>query len=177
MDLANMATPFATTPTRILDLRSEAGRAAIIRRSSASALAADGKLQAGQWIDVAVAFTGPDFSLEAVFANLTAISPLRPGSALLYAPGVRPVSRTVNFTAGQVIANAAFVQTGIVLQHHAVRLHTTRAAWFTIDITGGLAKAGLPTPQAQTPLAKAARVESGRAALVQKVRQAFGRTS
>jgi hypothetical protein len=177
MDLANMATPFATMPTRILDLRSEAGRAAIIRRSSASALAADGKLQAGQWIDVSVAFTGPDFALEAVFANLTAISPLRTGSALLHAPGIRPVSRTVYFAAGQVIANAAFVQTGIVLQHHAVRLHTNKAAWFTIDITGGLAKTGLPTPLASTQLAKPARAQTGRAALIDKVRQAFGRTS
>jgi hypothetical protein len=177
MDLANMATPFASTPARILDLRTEAGRAAIIRRSSPSALAADGKLRAGQWIDVSVAFTGPDFSLEAVFANLTAISPVGSGSALLHAPGVRPIARTVYFTGGQTIANAAFVQTGHVLDHHAVRLHTNKTAWFTIDITGGLAKAGLPTPATSTQLANSARGQTGRANLISKVRQAFGRTA
>ncbi len=75
VDLANMATPFASTPTAILDLRTEAGRANIVRRSSAGALAADGKLRAGQWIDVTIAFTGPDFSLDAVFANLTVVRP------------------------------------------------------------------------------------------------------
>ena len=47
VDLANMATPFASTPTRVLDLRTEAGRASIIRRSSPDAMAADGKLRAG----------------------------------------------------------------------------------------------------------------------------------
>ena len=97
IDLANMATPFASTPTRVLDLRTEAGRAAIIRRSSPGALAADGKLRAGQWIDVPVAFTGPDFTLDAVFANLTVVGPRpRRGRAALSAWGAsrRPCTCT-----------------------------------------------------------------------------------
>jgi hypothetical protein len=175
MDLANMATPFASTYHRILDLRREVGRAAIIRRSSTSALAADGKLRAGQWIDIAIAFTGPDFSLEAVFANLTSVGPVRKGAALLYPPGVKPPNNALQFSQGQTIANAAFVATGEVLQHHAIRLSTSADAWFSVDISGGLAKGGVQ-PIATAQLAKAARAQSGRAALIDKVRQAFGRT-
>ncbi len=174
MDLANVATPFASMPTQILDLRTEAGRAAIIRRSTSNALAADGKLRAGHWIDIAVAFTGPDFSLEAVFANLTAITPVRAGFAMLYPPGVRPQITTVNFAKGQVASNAAFVAAGVVLHHHAIRLSTNAGAWFTVDITGGVTRGSVQTPLAQTQVTRAA---SGRVALIDKVRQALGRTS
>jgi hypothetical protein len=179
MDLANMATPFASHPTRILDLRSEAGRANIIRRSSTSALAADGKLRSGQWIDIAVAFTAPDFSLEAVFANLTVVGPARSGAAVLYQPGVQPPVATVLFSPRQSLANAAFVATGEVMHHHAIRLSTKRSdAWFMVEISGGLAKAGvqIPLAQAQAQLAKPSRAPRGRAALIDKVRQALGRT-
>ena len=172
VDLANMATPFVTTPTRALDLRNEAGRAGVIRRSSADAVAADGKLRAGQWIDVAIAFTGPDFSLEAVFANLTVIKPVRSGYAVLHAPGVRPPTSSLNFTPGlSVLGNAGFVAAGIVQQHHAVRLYTTADAWYVIDVTGGLVRGvpGLALAQTQTT-----RATTGRVALVDKVRKTLG---
>jgi hypothetical protein len=172
VDLANMATPFASTPTRILNLRNEAGRANIIRQSSAGALAADGKLRAGQWIDVSIAFTGPDFSLDAVFANLTVVKPVRAGYAVLYPPGVLPPTSNLNFALGQVLANAAFVGAGVVMQHHAVRLYTSADAWFIIDVTGGLTRGVAQAPLAQAQVTRAA---SGRVALVDKVRKALAR--
>jgi hypothetical protein len=177
MDLANMATPFASMPTRILDLRTEAGRAAIIRRSSASALAGDGKLRSGQWIDIAVAFTGPDFSLEAVFANLAVVGPVRAGSAVLYQPGVLPPVATVHFSAGQTLANAAFVATGEVLHHHAIRLSTRRSdAWFMVEINGGVTRGTVQAPLGQTlQPEQTVRATGGRTALVSKLRQALGR--
>jgi hypothetical protein len=172
VDLANMATPFASTPTRVLDLRTESGRAGIIRRSAADAIAADGKLRAGQWIDVAIAFTGPDFSLDAVFANLTVVKPMRAGHAVLFPPGVLPATSNVNFLTGQTVANAAFVAAGVVQQHHAVRLHTAADAWFVLDVTGGLTRGVAQAPLAQ---AQTTRATTGRVALVDKVRQALGR--
>jgi hypothetical protein len=173
IDLANMATPFASTPTRVLDLRNESGRAAIIRRSAPDALASNGKLRAGQWIDISVAFTGPDFSLDAVFANLTVVAPGRGGWATLYAPGVLPPTSSINFTAGQVLANAAFVASGVVQQHHAIRLYTNAAdAWFLIDVSGGLIRGTAQAPLAQ---AQAPRAAGGRVALTDKVRQVLRR--
>jgi hypothetical protein len=172
VDLANMATPFASTPTRIVDLRTAAGRAAIIRQSSSTALAADGKLRAGQWIDIAVAFTAPDFTLDAVFANLTIVKPARVGQATLYQPGVRQPIFGLQFSQGQVIANAAFVATGTVQHHHAVRLYTNADAWFVVDVTGGLTRGIVQAPLAQTQVTRAA---SGRVGLVEKARQAISR--
>jgi hypothetical protein len=173
VDLANVATPFAATPRRILDLRTEAGRAAIIRRSASDALAADGKLRANQWIDISVTFTGPDFILDAVFANLTVVQAARGGFAVLYAPGVKPPTSTLNFAPGQVVANAAFVGAGTVMDHHAVRLSTSTDAWFLVDVTGGVTRGSTLTPLAQTATARTA---GGRTALVSKLRKALGRT-
>ena len=166
-----MATPFASTPTRILDLRTESGRANVIRRSSSGALAADGKLRAGQWIDVAVSFTGPDFTLDAVFANLAVIKPVRGGHAVLHPPGVKPATSNLNFAAGQVLANAAFVGAGVVQQHHAVRLYTSADAWYLLDISGGLTRGVAQAPLAQAQVTRAA---SGRVTLADKVRKALG---
>jgi hypothetical protein len=173
VDLANVATPFASTPTRVLDLRTEAGRASIIRRSSADALAADGKLRRGAWIDIGLVFTGPDFSLDAVFANLTVVGPVQGGHAVLYPPGVLPPTLSLIFLRGQFLANAAFVGTGTVQSHHAVRLYTNAEAWFVLDITGGLTRGSVQTPLAQAATTRAA---GGRTALISKVRQALGRT-
>ena len=172
VDLANIATPFASTPTRVLDLRNEAGRAGIIRRSAPDALLSNGKLRAGQWIDITVAFTGPDFTLDAVFANLLVIAPAKGGWATLYPPGVQPPTSNINFVAGQALANAAFVGAGVVQQHHAIRLHTVTDAWFVIDVTGGLTRGVAQAPLAQAQVTRAA---NGRVALVDKVRQALGR--
>ena len=172
VDLANMATPFVSPPNKVLDLRTEAGRANIIRRSSPGALAADGKLRAGQWIDVAVSFTGSDFTLDAVFANVTVLGPVRSGWAVLHAPGVRPPTSSMVFAQGQSVANAAFVAAGVVMQHHAVRLYSSVDAWFAVSVTGGLTRGVAQAPLAQAQVTRAA---SGRVALVDKVRQALGR--
>jgi hypothetical protein len=171
VDLANIATPFATTPTRALDMRNEAGRASIIRRSAADAVTSNGKLRAGQWIDVAIAFTGPDFSLDAIFANLLVIGPVRGGWAVLYPPGVLPATSNLNFATGQAVANAGFVTAGVVQQHHAVRLWTSADAWFVLDVTGGLVRGA---PGLSLAAAQVTRATTGRVALVDKVRKALG---
>lgn len=167
VDLANVATPFASPPSRVLDLRTAAGRNSILRRSSANALASDGKLRAGQWIDVAMVLTGADYHMAAAFGNLTVTRPAAAGHAVLYPPGVRPITSSLNFTAGQTVANAAFVGTEIVQEHHALRLFTTADAWFILDITGGVTRGSV-----QTPLAQAARQAGGREALVRRLRKA-----
>ena len=86
-----------------------------------------------------------------------------------------PPTSNLNFTTGQVVANAAFVGAGIVQQHHAVRLSTSADAWFLLDITGGLTTGRRPDAAGAGPACT--RAANGRVALVDKVRQALGRTS
>lgn len=171
-DLANIATPFATQPTRVLDLRTAAGRDAILRRSVSDALTADGKLKAGQWIDIALAFTGPDYSMEAVFGNLLATGAARSGWAAVYPPGVQPPTSTLNFPASASMANGSFVGTASVQGYHAVRIFTSAEAWFVFDVTGGVTVGNV-----QTPLAQAARAAGGRSALARKMRKVLARTA
>ncbi len=167
-DLAGLPTPFATSPVRRLDLRTAAGRSAVIRRSSANALTAAGKLAAGQWIDIGLAVTGEDYSLQAVFANLTVTGAATNGFAALYQPGVRPVSSTINFVTGQTLANFAFVGAGVVQGYHTVRLYSSSEAWFLLDVSGGV-----NIGNSITPLSRAARAKGVRTALIAKVRNAL----
>ena len=174
VDLANLPTPFPTSPTRLLDLRKAAGRTNILRKSSATAVRSDGKLAAGQWIDVAVTPTGPDYAISAVFANVVVISADGTGHATVYAPGVLPVASTINYVAGQILANGVFVGTGSVLGHHAVRIYSNKTAWFILDVTGAVTTGNAQPPIAQ---ATAARAQGGRQALVRRVRTALSRLS
>ena len=174
MDLANIPTPFASDPSRRLDLRTSAGRASIIRRSSAAALGSDGKLRAGQWIDIGLVPTAPEYVLEAVFGNLTVVGSVKGGYASLYPPGVRPATSSLNFSAKQTVANAAFIGVGEVLGFHAVRLYTTVDAWYVLDVTGGVTSGISAAPLAQ---ATAVRKSGGRQAVIGRVRQALARLS
>ena len=174
MDLANIPTPFPTTPSRVLDLRYSTGRASILRKSSADALDSDGRLRAGQWIDIALIPTGDDYVLGAVFANLTVTQSLRAGYGVLAAPGVRPATSTINYVVGQTIANGAFVATGAVLGYHTVRLWTSADAFFVLDITGGVTSGTTQAPLSQSA---AERRSGGRTALIQRLRTALARAS
>lgn len=172
VDLIDVPSPFASDPTRVLDLRTISGREAIRRRSSATALTADGRLRAGQWIDVAVVLTGSDYTLEAIFANLTVMGAVRSGYASVYPSGARPGTSTVNFIKDQIIANGAFVGTSVVLGFHCVRIYTNSDAYFVLDVTGGVARGNAPVPGGRQPAAKPAR---SRTSLVKRIAKAFGR--
>ncbi len=171
-DLASLSSPFTATPSRVLDLRTTAGRTAIIRRSSAASLSAEGRLRAGEWIDVGIVQSGDDYELQGLFANLTVVGALAAGYASAYPPGVRPLSSSINFTKGQTIANFAVVGLGLVQGWHTVRLHTSAETWIILDITGGIS-----VGSSQAPLAKVMtnRRLGGRRALIDKLRTAFTR--
>ena len=174
IDLANIPTPFASDPSRRLDLRTNAGRASIIRRSSAGALGSDGKLRAGQWIDIGLVPTAPEYVLEAVFGNLTVVGSVKGGYASLYPPGVRPATSSLNFSVKQTVANAAFIGVGEVLGFYVVRLYTTVDAWYVLDVTGGVTSGISSAPLSQ---ATAVRKSGGRQVVIGRVRQALARLS
>lgn len=171
-DLAGLATPFTAAPSRVLDLRTAPGRTSIIRRSSASPLSAAGRLRAGEWVDVGIVQSGDDYDLQGLFANLTVTGALGAGFVSAYPPGVRPSTSSINFTAGQTIANFAVVGLGLVQGWHTVRLYAHAETWIILDITGGISAGN-----SQAPLGKAManRRQGGRRALVDKLRTAFTR--
>ena len=170
VDLGNVPTPFPSEPKRVLDLRTAAGRDSIIRRSSPTALTSEGKLRAGQWIDIGIAFTASDYVLTAIFANLTAVRPVSGGYATLYSPGVRPTTSSINFRTVETIANAAFIGTGSVLSYHAVRLYTSAESWFLLDVTGGVSSGSVAAP-----LGEAKRAATARTSLNLRVTRAIGK--
>lgn len=176
VDLTQVPMTFPVGPSRILDLRTASGRAAIIRRSVSNALTSTGKLRAGQWIDIGLTFTSPDFVLDGVFANLTAMGGLANGHAVLYPPGTRPGIVTLSYQKAQTNNNAAFAETGTALNQHAIRLHSTAEAWFLIDLSAAVVR-GNTLPPLGAAAAAAARPAARRTALLKKLNTVVGRAT
>jgi len=137
VDLAATPVPLPVSPRRLLDTRSRAGREAILRASSASAVDARGRLTGGSWIDVAVGSAEGAAVLSAAFVNVTAVAPVAGGNVTVYAPGPRPGVSTLNLLRGSTLANAAFVALGVVYQdEYIVRIHTTTTTYLLLDLSG-----------------------------------------
>lgn len=86
---------YGVAPTRILDTRSSLG--------------ASGPVGPGQVIEVAVRGQGgvPE-QATGVMLNLTAVSPTSDGFLSVFPDGAWPGSSSLNFVAGQVVANQVF---------------------------------------------------------------------
>ncbi len=150
-DLDSVPSLAPLAPTRVLDTRTTAGRASVLR-TSAAALDTDGRLKAGAWMDLAVAGLVPGIQLGAAFLNLTVAKPGRNGYLTVYLPGTtRPTASTLNFTAGQNLSNAAFAALTELLGAYAVRIYASQTTHVVVDLTGVLASGapGTGTPGAQ----------------------------
>jgi hypothetical protein len=151
LDLDEIPVPMAITPQRVLDTRTSGGRSGI-RTTSPNALDSSFRLKAGAWIDVALAASSPQ-RLDAAFLNVTAVLPDSTGFLVVYPPGVRPASSTLNFQKAQIIANGAFVLTGIADEDpdwYVVRIFSAVATHVVMDLTGvtlrGVAGGGTTSP-------------------------------
>jgi hypothetical protein len=137
LDLDQIPVSLPTTPERYLDTRTAKGREGI-RTTSPGALAANGQLKAGAWIDVAVAST--EFvGLKAVYVNVTAVTPDTNGFIAVYPPGDRPNTSTLNFVKRQTIANSTFILTGVAEEDedfYVVRIFSTALTHVLLDLTG-----------------------------------------
>ena len=114
-------------------------------------------LPAGETLPVWVAGTlGVPDDAAAVTLNITAVYPAGYGFVTLYPCGQpRPTASTLNFYAGQTIANAAVAQPG---EFGDVCLYTSAASHLIVDITGYFPAGAAYT--AQTP-ARAADTRNG----------------
>ena len=79
------------------------------------------------------------FGLEAAFVNVTAVKPVKGGNLTVYPPGDKPVASTLNFQAGQTIANGAFILTAIADEDkdwYVIRIFSTAVTHLVVDLTG-----------------------------------------
>ena len=160
-DLAALPQITAIPPVRILDLRTSAGRAAIVDQA-AGALDAAGHLNAGKWIDVKIADIaglGPGLYFDAVYLTLTVTGSTKPGFLTLYPPtpdNSVPVASNLNWAGGQTVGNLAFSAVGTAAGNtFAVRIYASQVTWVIVDVNGAVT-----TPMSATP-------NSGRAQRVQ----------
>jgi len=138
-DLDGLPTPIAIDPERLLDTRRASGRERIVQASSSTAITSEGKLRAGQWIDVAIDTAESDFALSAVFVNAAVIGPAKNGWLIVYPPSDTPPSTsTINFRAGVSLANAAFVAVGIHEGDYVVRIWTSQTTHLLFDLSGAV---------------------------------------
>ena len=173
IDLADLPTPYALPkPVRLLDTRTSAGRARIVRTSS-NPFDAAFRLVPGAWLDVEVTVEDDDLEVPAAHLNVTVTGSTAAGFLTAYPPGDFPGISTLNWVAKQTIANHAFVATGIVLGRYAVRVRTNAATHVVIDLTGVTIKGGDPTPAAAARTRAAARSGSQREALRVRLRSSM----
>lgn len=123
---ANQVVPIS--PQRALDTRSTAGRSRIV--APGSALDAQGRLIGGKSIEIDLA----DFVWFGIagFFNLTVVRPTTVGYASLYPTGAPPGSSSINYLAGQSIAN------GLVCglsDFDTVRIFSVRTTHVVLDVS------------------------------------------
>jgi len=137
VDLAATPVPVPIPPVRLLDTRSKAGRASILRSSSRATLDSQGRITPNSWIDVSLGSAEGEALLSAAFVNLTAVAPTAGGYLTVYAPGARPGVSSLNLNRGVTLSNAAFVALGTVYQDdYVVRIFSTTTAHVLLDLSG-----------------------------------------
>lgn len=137
LDLDQIPVSVPIDPERLLDTRTAQGRDGI-RSASAGAVTTNGQIKAGGYIDVAIApseFAG----LAAVYVNVTAVTPTTNGFIVVYPPGDRPGTSTLNFVKRQTIANSTFILSGVADEDEdwtVVRIYTSALTHILLDLTG-----------------------------------------
>ena len=123
---ANHVVPVA--PQRVLDTRTAAGRARIV--AVGTALDSQGRLLAGRTIEITLeefVFLG-----SAAFFNITVVSPTRGGFATVWPTGPLPGTSSINYVAGQTLAN------GLVCglsEFDTVRIYSYKTTHVLLDVT------------------------------------------
>lgn len=154
-DLAQIPTPFAFDPVRLLDTRRPP--LSYVVRSSSNAFDSGGRLVRGAWLDLGVLVASEIFSAQAVFVNLTVTDPQASGYLTMCPPGPKPPTSSINFVKGQTVANAGFYAVGLVEEYFAVRVYASATTHVVVDITGYTAVQE-PGPLAPAKAMRAARI-------------------
>lgn len=116
-------------PQRMLDTRTAAGRDHVLNRTGAFDSA--GRLLAGHTISLDL--SDLVFDGVAVYANLTIVQPLKAGYATLWPSGTRPGISSINYAAGQIVANFAVCGLSSI---DSVEIFTQQTTHVLLDVTG-----------------------------------------
>lgn len=154
-DLNSLPLPIAINPSRLVDTRTEAGRAGILAVGG-TGLDANGKLKAGAWIDVLVDTATDDVTLTAAFLNLTSTQASTNGFLFAYPPGDRPTGSTTSYQKGVTTASSCLAALDVVKDSFAVRVYSSSPTHVIVDLTGLLVVA-MPSQGAPQRVRKAAR--------------------
>lgn len=137
LDLDQIPFTIPVGPARLLDTRIPDGRTEILT-TSPNAFDRSFRLKAGAWMDIGIA-PSDIVGLAAVFVNVTAVHPVTSGFITVYPPGDRPVASTLNFSAGQTIANGTFSAAGVANEEpgwYVVRIYSSAVTHVVLDLTG-----------------------------------------
>ena len=144
------------TPFRAVDTRTTAGRAKIVNR--AGNLDSAGRLIGGHTIQIDL---GDEVFLgTAVYANLTVTQAVSSGYLTLWPAGTRPGTSTLNYAAGQTVAN--FSVSG--LSSDTVRVYASRTTHVLLDVVAFAAGSAADVFRAPQPLAGANLADQARKA-------------
>ena len=116
-------------PQRALDTRTLAGRQNILNPGSGN-IDGSGRLVGGRTINIDL--SNYEFAAEAAFCNLTAVAPTAAGFMTLFPGGTRPSTSSIDFTAGQTIANFAVTGTSDI---DSVSIFSNVTTHVLLDIT------------------------------------------
>jgi hypothetical protein len=120
--------PIPVVPQRALDTRSASGRARVT--DPAGKFDSAGRLLAGSTITLDL--TDFVFGFGAVFGNITVTGSLAGGWVIVYPSDPRPSTSSINFVAGQTIAN--FSLTGMS-PDVSIRIFTQSTTYVIFDVT------------------------------------------
>jgi hypothetical protein len=132
------------TPFRAVDTRTLAGRAYI--GNTIGHLDSAGRLLGGHTIDIGL---GEEvFQGTAVYANLTVTKAVSAGYLTLWPSGPRPGTSSLNYSAGQIVAN--FCVSGLGLDR--VRLYASSTTHVVLDVLAFAAGLDIDVYRALQPL-------------------------
>ena len=152
-DIDDVPTTFPVEPRRALDTRS--GSFPPHDTTPPGNRDSTGRVKAGSYVDVDLGIPpgelgqpAENFIMTAAHLNVTAVAGLAAGYLTVCGPGPRPNTSTVNFLAGQTIANAAFTPVGPVDGIYIARVYTSQPVHVIVDLCGGVQRANVPLPAA-----------------------------
>ena len=164
-----LAITLAVPAERVMDTRSEAGRASIVA-SSEGALDSKNRLTKGSYLDVTLgtaATQESDVELLSAFVTVTSRNSTKGGSLTLGPPTTKPNGRTLSFDKGKTISTGTIVGPEVVGTDYVFRIYATATGHVTLDLTGAVLigpqedtgpVVRRPSPASTERLLKAARV-------------------
>lgn len=145
LDLLSLPVTVPLSPVRLLDLRTVAGRKALVGNSP-NAFDVQGRLRAGAWMDVSLGDADGSISLAGLYATVTVTGSSGGGYLTVYPPEgtSRPATSNLNFASQQTIANLVFTAVATsTASAFVVRIYASATTYVILDINGVIAQINL----------------------------------